>query len=124
MHFDLARRSIDAGDLKHLEVALLGARFERDLAECRQTQPHEDGAPYAVAVEAKADEPFSETVSDTLAAALERYLENDRSNGVAVQGLAQALLGPRKPGEPPITGASADNSLRSAGEASLIGGRE
>jgi hypothetical protein len=27
MHFDLARRSIDAGDLKHLEVVLLGARF-------------------------------------------------------------------------------------------------
>ena len=27
MHFDLARRSIDAGDLKHLEVVLLGAHF-------------------------------------------------------------------------------------------------
>jgi hypothetical protein len=27
MHFDLARRSIDPGDLKQLEVVLLGARF-------------------------------------------------------------------------------------------------
>jgi hypothetical protein len=58
--------------------------------------------PFVVAVEAKADEPFGETVSEALAASLERYLENDRSKGVArVQGLAQALLGPRKPGDPP-----------------------
>jgi len=59
--------------------------------------------PYLMAVEAKADESFAETAADTLAAALERYLENERSNGlVRVQQLSQALLGPRKPGDPQI----------------------
>lgn len=84
-------------------------RFDKYAGEPRNTDlivyAQDSHGPYAVAVEAKADEPFSETVSDTLAAALERYLENDHSNGVArVQELAQALLGPREPGEPPIKG--------------------
>lgn len=61
--------------------------------------------PFLVAVEAKADEKFSETVSEALVAALERYLKNDRSNGVArIQGLAQAILGARNRGDPPING--------------------
>ena len=38
---------------------------------------------YLVAVEAKADETFSETVSETLVGATERYLKADRSKGVA-----------------------------------------
>lgn len=59
--------------------------------------------PFLVAVEAKADEPFGETVSETLSAALERLLENERSNGITrVQQLAQALLGSRRRGDPPI----------------------
>ena len=58
---------------------------------------------FLLAVEAKADEPFSETVTEALAKALERKLENDRSNGVArIQQLAKALLGPRMPLDPPV----------------------
>jgi hypothetical protein len=52
---------------------------------------------YFLAVEAKADEPFGDTVSDTLAAALERKLESQKSNGIArVEQLAAAILGPRQ----------------------------
>jgi hypothetical protein len=55
---------------------------------------------YFLAVEAKADEPFAETVAQTLAAALERKLKNPRSNGMArVEHLAAAILGPRGPKE-------------------------
>lgn len=51
--------------------------------------------PLLVAVEAKADEPFGETVSEALAAALERYVQNSHSNGIArIQQLAQALFWP------------------------------
>ena len=58
---------------------------------------------FLVAVEAKADEPFGETVPDALASAVERYVLNNRSNGVArIQQLAVALLGPRKKDEPPL----------------------
>lgn len=54
-------------------------------------------------MEAKADQPFGETVADTLAAALERYLINDRSNGILrIQQLAQSLLGARGLGDPSI----------------------
>jgi len=63
----------------------------------------DEHGPYLIAVEAKADESFSETVSETLVGATERYLKTDRSNGVArVLQLGQALLGPREPGEPGI----------------------
>lgn len=56
---------------------------------------------YVIAVEAKADEPFGETVADTLASAVERCLENNRSRGVTrVEQLATALLGPRQAGDP------------------------
>ena len=58
---------------------------------------------FLIAVEAKADEPYGETVAGTLAAALERHLKNDRSNGIErVKQLAQALFGPQKPQDPPI----------------------
>ena len=58
---------------------------------------------YAMAVEAKADEPFSATVAETLVDAVERKMENPRSNGVTrVEQLVMALLGPRKSGEPKI----------------------
>lgn len=36
----------------------------------------------ALAIEAKADEPFGETVADALAAALDRITNNPRSNGI------------------------------------------
>jgi hypothetical protein len=61
--------------------------------------------PFLLAVEAKADEPFSETVAEALAASLERYLKNEKSNGVArIKQLAKALLGPREEGEPSVDG--------------------
>jgi len=57
--------------------------------------------PFLLAVEAKADEPFGETVGDALAAAMERKLLNERSNGVIrIEQLATALLGPRLDHEP------------------------
>ena len=58
---------------------------------------------FVIAVEAKADEPFSETVAAALAAAVERKLGNPRSNGVArIEQLALALLGARRKGEPEL----------------------
>ena len=57
--------------------------------------------PYLIAVEAKADEPFGETVEKTFGAALERKLSNPRSNGITrIERLATGLLGPRHKGEP------------------------
>jgi hypothetical protein len=51
---------------------------------------------YVLAVEAKADEPYGETVADAFVAALERGIENPRSNGIArIQGLASFLFSPR-----------------------------
>jgi len=59
--------------------------------------------PFMIAVEGKADEPFGETVAETLSAALERYLENNRSKGIVrVQQLARALFGPRREKDPPL----------------------
>lgn len=64
---------------------------------------HDSFGAYAMAVEAKADEPFGATVVETLADAVERKVENPKSNGVArVQQLVVALLGPRKRGEAKI----------------------
>lgn len=58
---------------------------------------------FLVAVEAKADEPFGETVPDALASAVERYVQNSQSNGVTrIQQLAVALLGPRLNSEPSL----------------------
>lgn len=59
--------------------------------------------PFLIAVEAKADEPFAETVADTLASSVERRLVNGRSNGIdRVQQLATALFGPRQGKEPSL----------------------
>jgi hypothetical protein len=58
---------------------------------------------FSIAVESKADEAFGETIADTMAAALERKIENPRSNGIArVEQLVAALLGPRKQKEPAL----------------------
>ena len=56
---------------------------------------------FVIAVEAKADEPFGETVAEALASAVERRLENPRSNGVQrIVDLATALLSVRERDEP------------------------
>ena len=53
-----------------------------------------------IAVEAKADEPFAETIGDTLAAALERKLQSGNSKGILrIEQLAAAILGPRVKGD-------------------------
>jgi hypothetical protein len=58
---------------------------------------HDATGPVAITVEAKADEEFDDLVRDTVAAALERLLENPRSGGVArVVSLAQSLFGARR----------------------------
>jgi hypothetical protein len=58
---------------------------------------------FLIAVEAKADEPFGDLLGDALAAAVERHLKNERSNGLArIQQLAHALFGPRQEGDPPL----------------------
>lgn len=59
---------------------------------------------YVLAVEAKADEPYGDKVAVTFAAALERRIDNPRSNGVArLEGLASMLLQPRIPDSPKAT---------------------
>ena len=56
---------------------------------------------YVLAVEAKADEPYGETVADAFAAALERRIVNPRSNGISrIEGLASRLLPARAAGTP------------------------
>lgn len=57
--------------------------------------------PFVLAVEAKADEPYGDTLGALLAAALERRIENPRSNGIArIEGLATLLLKPWSGGQP------------------------
>jgi hypothetical protein len=54
----------------------------------------------AVTIEAKADEPFGATISETIAAALERAVENPRSQGVRrIEDLVRAILFPRRSGQ-------------------------
>jgi len=56
---------------------------------------------FLIAIEAKADESFGETVSEALAAALDAQLKNPRSNGIArISQLAESLLGSRQPQSP------------------------
>lgn len=57
--------------------------------------------PFLLAIEAKADETYGHTLADVLAAALERRIQNPRSNGIArIEGLATLLLKPRSGGQP------------------------
>lgn len=63
----------------------------------------DDHGEFLVAVESKADEEFSETTADILAAAVDRWLANPRSNGILrVQQLASAVLGPLRKYETPL----------------------
>ena len=55
---------------------------------------------FLIAVEAKADEPFAEKVSDALSKALERYATNAQSKGIVrIQQLARALFVQRESGQ-------------------------
>lgn len=59
--------------------------------------------PFVIAVEAKADEPFGELIPDALTAAVERYLVNNKSNGITrIKQLLAALFGAKRPGEPSL----------------------
>jgi hypothetical protein len=60
---------------------------------------------YLIAVEAKADESFGDTLIGTVASAIERYVENNRSMGVtrALQ-LASTLFGPKRQGDQKLRG--------------------
>ncbi len=61
------------------------------------------GAPLAITVEAKADEPFDQLVPETLADALDRILERGRGGGIdRVRDLATSLLPPPQRGLPPL----------------------
>lgn len=93
-----------------------GFRLEMGTAECRIPFDRLGGEPrnadlaligtaggekIAITVEAKADEPFGELVSEVLATALEHGVSNPRSNGVRrVEDLARALFRTRDPGQP------------------------
>lgn len=62
---------------------------------CRDTH-----GSFLLAVEAKADESYGETVSDCFREALERKIANPSSNGLArIENLAIALFGSRQKGE-------------------------
>lgn len=55
---------------------------------------------YIIAVEAKADEPFGETVAAARANAAKRKAENPRSHGLLrIEQLEAALLGPKREGQ-------------------------
>jgi hypothetical protein len=82
-------------------------RFDRFAGEPRNTDllvhARDSHGQFLIAVEAKADEPFGETVADALAAAVDRYLKKDRSKGVErIVQLATALLGAQQAGDPPL----------------------
>jgi hypothetical protein len=64
---------------------------------------HRDSTKIAVTIEAKADEPFGDTVADTWGAALERRIQNPASQGVRrVEMLASALIRPRSRDAPKV----------------------
>jgi hypothetical protein len=82
-------------------------RFDKFAGEPRNTDllvvAADRNGQYLIAVEAKADEAFGETVADAIESAIERKLDNPRSNGVArIEQLAAAVLGAKQSGEPSI----------------------
>ena len=88
--------------------------------------------PFVLAVEAKADETYGDTLADVLAAALEERIENPRSNRIArIAGLVTLLLKPRSGGQPKArdlryqlftacAGALAETHRRRAGRAVML----
>lgn len=82
-------------------------RFDKFVGEPRNSDlavyAEDRHGPYLLAVEAKADETYGATFADTLAAAAERYVSDQKSKGVArAMQLATALFGPHQAGEPKI----------------------
>ncbi len=76
-------------------------RFDKFPGESRNSdivvQACDNSGWYLLAVEAKADEPYADTVVQTLLDALERRQDNPRSNGIArVEQLTEALFGTKK----------------------------
>lgn len=81
--------------------------FDRRSGEVRNAdlaiRASRESTPFAITVEAKADEPFAQLVSDTLADALDRVLERGHGGGIdRVRDLATALLPPHRRGLPPL----------------------
>lgn len=80
-------------------------RFDSFLGEPRNCDlavyASDAAGPYVLAIEAKADETYGETVAKAFAAALERRIKNPRSNGIArIDLLAGSFLRPRAEGAP------------------------
>lgn len=108
---ELSRVLAGHGDFDNVKTwtaeAEVKLKFDDFAGECRNSDLVVDAidskGSFLIAVEAKADEPFSETVAEALAAAVERYLKNERSNGLTrIKQLAKALLGPRQAHEPSV----------------------
>ena len=102
---DLLRSHRDFGSVIHWtaepEARL---RFDHFRGEPRNSDlaihAEDSGGKFLIAVEAKADEPFAEKVSDALSNALERYTLNAESKGIArIQQLARALFVGRESGQ-------------------------
>jgi len=79
-------------------------RFDRFRGEPRNSDlavhAEDSYGKFLIAVEAKADEPFAEKVSDALSNALERYATNTASKGIVrIQQLARALFTERESGQ-------------------------
>jgi hypothetical protein len=92
-----------------LEIGEPEARipFDRRAGEVRNAdlaiRAAVNGKPFAITIEAKADEPFDQLVSETLADALDRILERGRGGGIdRVRDLAASLLPPPRVGLPPL----------------------
>jgi hypothetical protein len=82
-------------------------RFDRFRGEPRNADlvvtATDKAGEYLIAVEAKANESFGETVGDALASALDQKLLNPRSNATTrIERLVAALLGPRRKDEPAL----------------------
>ncbi len=82
-------------------------RFDTLRGEPRNTdllvEAEDEHGAFLIAVEAKADEPFGDTVSDTFSAALERRIANPRSRGVdRIVALAESLFGGQQGASLPV----------------------
>jgi hypothetical protein len=79
------------------EAKLRFDSFAGETRNCDLAILARDGfGPYVLAIEAKADESYGETVTAALTAALERRIKTPRSNGIArIEALAGMLLRPR-----------------------------
>jgi hypothetical protein len=124
---EFARAWFEAGDLSipHELLEILSSHPDTNLAELESGEPEAriafdkragevrnadlairgtaKGAPLAITIEAKADEPFDQLVPETLADALDRALERGHGGGIErVRDLATSLLPPPQRGLPPL----------------------